>query len=60
MIAIGSVVSPIRSPDITTNQDGGGEYETTVNKRNKSKQCKIHRQPALMLSCRTIVRHRTG
>ena len=39
MIAIGSVVSPIRSPDITTTQDGG-EYEVTVNKRNERKQRK--------------------
>ena len=39
MIAIGSVVSPIRSPDIITTQEGG-EYETTVNKRNELKQRK--------------------
>ena len=39
VIAIGSVVSPIRSPDITTTQDEG-EYETTVNKKNERKQRK--------------------
>ena len=39
IIAIGSAVSPIKPPDIRTNQDGG-EYETMVNKTNERKQSK--------------------